>query len=172
MTAAISFRNTKPRAVEWRDRTRTARRPQSRTGSARAALCLLETFPGAGYYLHHSPGSKDFFAGLIENQRLRMNDAPIIARLHTGASGTYLWIVNPTRGERAVSVSLSADAGPFETGADVWGARRIEVRGRTISLSLPERDVAVVRMDSSTAYPNRTEISRLPIIAFAANGSM
>ena len=34
--------------------------------SARGRTLLIGTFPGAGYYLHHSPESKAFFVGLLK----------------------------------------------------------------------------------------------------------
>jgi beta-galactosidase len=52
----------------------------------------IGTFPGVGYYLHHSPGSRAFRQSLkmanVEPQ-LRTDNGAIQARLHAGAGGNY-----------------------------------------------------------------------------------
>ena len=62
---------------------------------------LVGTFPGAGYFRHHSAGSSEFFAGLLEwgniDQRIQSSDPEIKVRLHDGPGGKYLWVINPTR---------------------------------------------------------------------------
>ena len=71
---------------------------------------LIGTFPGAGYYRHHARETRSFFAGLLEwgnvAQRVRSSDPDVKARLHEGAGGKYLWVVNPTRSAREVTIRL------------------------------------------------------------------
>jgi len=76
-------------------------------GSGRTLL--IGTIPGAGYYRHHSPEAKAFFAELLKmarvEPRLRTSNAAVQACLHSGAGGEYLWVVNPSRNAVEVTVS-------------------------------------------------------------------
>jgi beta-galactosidase len=111
---------------------------------------LMGSFAGGGYYLHHSPSQKAFFAGLLEwgkaQPALRTNAPGTQARLHTGAGGTYLYVVNPARAPRQIEVTLGSAHGSFETGEDVWGARKVSVRGRSVQVEVGDRDAAVIRL--------------------------
>ena len=111
---------------------------------------LMGTFAGGGYYLHHSASEKAFFARLLEWAKVQpalQNGAQgTEARLHTGAGGTYLYLVNPEREPRQMRVTLGTAYGPFETGEDVWGARKITVQGRSVTAEVGDRDAAVVRL--------------------------
>jgi beta-galactosidase len=111
---------------------------------------LIGTFPGGGYYLHHSQAAKMFFAGLLAwaNQEpgLRTNASGTQARLHTGAGGTYLYVVNPDRAPRDVTVTLAPAYGPFESGEDVWSGQKVSVKGHSVQVVVGDRDVAVVRL--------------------------
>jgi beta-galactosidase len=111
---------------------------------------LVGTFPGGGYYLHHSPSAKAFFAGLMGWAKLSpglRTDAPgAQARLHTGSGGVYLYVVNPDRAPRRVAVTLASAYGLFESGEDVWGGRKIAVKGRSAEVEVGDRDVAVIRL--------------------------
>ena len=108
---------------------------------------LMGSFPGAGYFLHHSPEARRFFAGLLEwakvEPRLRMNAPGTQARLHTGEGGTWLWIVNPERTPAAAAVTL---ADRYESGSDAWGGRKVTVAGREVRVEVGDRDVAVIRL--------------------------
>ena len=111
---------------------------------------LIGSFPGAGYYLHHSPEAKTFFAGLLEwagaEQQVRSNDPEVEARLHTGRGGTYLWVINPTRTARNVTISLSSKFGPFVTAEDLWQGQKVSVEGRSVEVKVADRDAAVIRL--------------------------
>jgi beta-galactosidase len=114
-------------------------------GKGRALL--IGSFPGGGYYLHHSASGKAFFAGLLGwakmEPRLRMDAPGTQARLHTGAGGSYLYVVNPDRTARKVAVTLGS---AFEGGEDVWGGRKVTVNGRSVEVEVGDRDVAVIRL--------------------------
>ena len=116
----------------------------------RGKALLVGTFPGGGYYLHHSASQKAVFAALLEWAKVQpalRNSAPgTQARLHTGAGGTYLYLVNPAREPRQMEVTLSAAYGPFESGEDVWGGLKIGVHGRSVTAVVGGRDAAVVRL--------------------------
>ena len=111
---------------------------------------LMGTFAGGGYYLHHSPSEKAFFAGLMDwakaQPMLHTNAPGTQARLHTGAGGTYLYIVNPARAPRRIEVTLASAYGPFEAGEDVWGGKKVSVRGRSVEVEVGGRDAAVIRL--------------------------
>jgi beta-galactosidase len=120
---------------------------EHRQGKGRTLL--IGTFPGGGYYLHHSPEAKKFFAGLLEmaavKPRLSTDNANVQARLHTGSGGTYLWVTNPTRKEMTVNVSLDS-APAFQQAEDVWGGREIGISGHAIKVTVPARDAAVISL--------------------------
>jgi beta-galactosidase len=109
---------------------------------------LIGTFPGAGYYRHHSAEAKAFFAGLLKlanvEPRLHNINAVTQARLHTGAGGSYLWIVNPTRQPAKTTVSITGVS--YQSAEDVWAALPIEISGSSVSLSVPPRDAAVIAL--------------------------
>ena len=111
---------------------------------------LIGTFPGAGYYLHHSPEAKAFFADLLAwagiEQQVRTNSGSVQARLHSGAGGNYLWVVNPSRTDANVKVSLGGSAVQFNKAEDVWGEARIAITGPDIILTVSPRDAAVLAL--------------------------
>ena len=120
---------------------------ENRHGKGRTLL--IGTFPGGGYYLHHSAPAGAFFAGLLKladvEPRLRTDNPAIQARLHSGTGGNYLWVVNPSRAESKATVSLTA--GPdFRSAEDVWGSRPVAAQDRGITVTVPARDAAVVRL--------------------------
>lgn len=121
---------------------------ENRFGSGRTLL--IGTFPGAGYYLHHSPGGSSFFAGLLKlanvEPQLRTDNAVIQARLHSGPGGNYLWVVNPSRKEASVTVSLAGRAPAFRSAEDLWGKRPVTVVDRKISVAVAARDAAVIAL--------------------------
>ena len=95
---------------------------------------LIGTFPGAGYFVHPTEDGTRFFAGILRwakaKQRLSIKGAGIQARLHTGAGGTYLWIVNPGRAPAAADVVVPT---AFRAAADIWGGRPVTVNGRNLA---------------------------------------
>ena len=111
---------------------------------------LIGTFPGAGYYLHHSPEAKAFFAGLLQlagvQQQLKTNTAGIQARLHTGPGGTHLWIVNPGRTGADVTVSVTSPEIHFTAGVDVWGKQPVSIKNGQIAVTVPPLDAAVIAL--------------------------
>jgi beta-galactosidase len=108
---------------------------------------LIGTFPGGGYYLRHSTGSKAFFAGLVKwagiSPRLQSSNPAVQARLHSGAGGNYLWITNPTRAEAKVTVTSDLT---FRTAEDVWESKSASVDGHRVTVSIPARDAAVLAL--------------------------
>jgi beta-galactosidase len=121
---------------------------QNRKGAGNTLL--IGTYPGAGYYHHHTPESKAFFAGLLKlagvEQQLRTDNNTVQARLHAGAGASYLWATNPARTEAKVTISVGSSGPQFHTAADVWGNREIAVGGRRITVTIPPRDGSVIAL--------------------------
>jgi beta-galactosidase len=120
---------------------------ENRHGKGRTLL--IGTFPGGGYYHHHTPAARDFFAGLLKRAdvepRLRTDNSAVQARLHSGEGGNYLWVVNPSRNEAKATVSLNA--GPeFREAQDLWENRRVTAANRSITVTIPPRDGAVIAL--------------------------
>ena len=110
---------------------------------------LIGTFPGGGYYRNHAAGTRDFFAGLLAwggiRQQVQSSDAAVKARLHTGAGGTYVWVVNPTRMTRNVKISLPF---PFQRAVELWQEpSRPTISGNTLAVNVEDRNVAVIRLE-------------------------
>jgi beta-galactosidase len=111
---------------------------------------LMGSFPGAGYSLHHAPATKTLFASLLATAgvqpQLTADDNRVQARLHAGAGGTYLWVTNPARESRTVTIKLAKSAGKFESGKDLWGNQAVKLQGQEVTVSVGERDAAVIAL--------------------------
>lgn len=109
---------------------------------------LIGTFPGAGYFRHHSAGSREFFKGLLEwgnvEQRIRCSDPEVKVRLHEGAGGKYLWVVNPTRISRDVTVLLTSAEKGLNAENDLWAGNKVTTGSDNIKLTVEDREVAVI----------------------------
>ncbi|MFN7939693.1 MAG: alpha-amylase family protein [Bryobacteraceae bacterium] len=108
---------------------------------------LIGSFPGAGYFKRPTPQARTFFAGLLDwagiSRTLTVSDPLVKVRLHRGADGRVLYILNPTRQERPVVVELGESIG---TASDAWENKTVKVQGRKLSATIGDRDVAVVRL--------------------------
>jgi beta-galactosidase len=111
---------------------------------------LIGTFPGAGYFRHPSSESKNFFAQLLEwanvVPRVQTSDPDLVARLHEGPGVKCLWVINPTRADRIVTVQLTNRDAGFRTGEDVWQVRQVTVSGTTIKVNVGARVPVVIRL--------------------------
>ncbi|HMD69813.1 MAG TPA: hypothetical protein VKF41_00635, partial [Bryobacteraceae bacterium] len=97
----------------------------------------------------HAPATREFFAGLLEwagvPQQVKSSDPEVKARLHRGAGGTYLWVVNPTRTARTVKISLPA---AFQRAVELWQeSSGAAVSGNTVSVTVEDRNAAVIRLE-------------------------
>jgi beta-galactosidase len=75
-----------------------------------------------------------------------VDDNAVQARVHQGAGGTYLWITNPTRTARPITVTLNPDLGKFSAGEDKWGSIDIKLSVQQLTLNIPPRDAAVIAL--------------------------
>jgi beta-galactosidase len=111
---------------------------------------LMGSFPGGGYELHHGKETRTLFGSFLSmagtTPRLRVDDNEVQARIHEGEGGRYLWVTNPTRQSRPVTISLSPELGRFATGEDRWGKLAVKVSGDTVTVTVPARDAAVIAL--------------------------
>ena len=111
---------------------------------------MIGTFPAGSYYRNHSPATREFFAGLLTwaglQPQLRSSDPEVQVRLHKGAGGTYIWVVNPTRTQRSVKIVLPST---FQKATEMWqeGAAPPAVTGNTLTATVDDRDAAVIRLE-------------------------
>jgi beta-galactosidase len=120
---------------------------ENTTGAGKTLL--IGTFPGGAYYHGHAPATREFFAGLLAwagvQQQVQSSDPEVKARLHRGAGGTYLWVVNPTRTARTVKISLPS---AFQRAVDLWQeSSRPTVSGNTVAVTVEDRNAAVIRLE-------------------------
>jgi beta-galactosidase len=111
---------------------------------------LIGSFPGAGYYLHHSPATKDLFASFLDygqvDSRLRSDDNTVQARLHDGQGGKYLWVTNPQREARTVTITLPGEWKGVQAGEDIWGKQAVKVGHDAVLVTVSPRDAAVISL--------------------------
>jgi beta-galactosidase len=110
---------------------------------------LIGTFPGGAYFRSHAPATREFFAELLAwagvRQQTKPSDPEVKARLHRGAGGTYLWVVNPTRTARTVKISLPAT---FQRAVELWQeSSRPAIGGNTVTTTVEDRNAAVIRLE-------------------------
>ena len=115
----------------------------------RGKTLLIGTFPGGAYERNHTPETREFFASLLGwagvKPQVTSSDAEVKARLHRGAGGTYLWIVNPTRIARTVKITLPA---AFQRATELWqGSIPPTVSGEVVTATVTDRNVAVIRLE-------------------------
>jgi beta-galactosidase len=120
---------------------------ENNSGSGKTLL--IGTFPGGGYFRNHTAPTREFFAGLLPwagaRQQVQSSDPAVKARLHTGAGGTYLWVVNPTRTPRTVKVALPS---AYQRATDLWQeAGKPAVSGNTVTTAVGDRNAAVIRLE-------------------------
>lgn len=116
--------------------------------SGKGKTLLIGTFPGAGYFLHHSAETRKFFAGILEwgnvAQRVSSSDSEVKVRLHEGAGGKYLWVVNPIRISREVTIRLTPGDSGLVAGKDLWGGKPVTLNGNAVKVTVDDRNVAVI----------------------------
>jgi hypothetical protein len=77
---------------------------------------------------------------------VRSTDPDLKARLHVGLGGDYVWVVNPTRTPRDVTIALSDRRGRFGAAEDVWGGQPVSLNNGHIRVQVADRDAAVIRL--------------------------
>ena len=109
---------------------------------------LMGSFPGAGYFAHHGSATKELFAGFLKMANLtpqvQLDDHSVQARLHRGVGHEILWVTNPTRSIKKVTVTVSGRG--FSSAKDLWGGAAPTCSGQQITLELAARDAAVIQL--------------------------
>jgi beta-galactosidase len=85
----------------------------------------------------------DVFAWTGKAQHVRLTNPDLQARLHQGADGSVLWIINQTRSVQKATVAFGSQHGAMRLGSVAWGDTSA-VAGDQITI--PARDVLVVRL--------------------------
>ncbi|MCX6606923.1 MAG: beta-galactosidase [Acidobacteria bacterium] len=112
---------------------------------------LLGSFPGGSYFLHHAPSTRSFFASLLpwagRKPRLTCSDPGLQARRHTGDGGRSLWVVNPTRSPRTVTITLDTAVSRTQ---ELWqkGSPAVKINGNKLELTVQDRNAAVLRLEA------------------------
>jgi beta-galactosidase len=106
---------------------------------------LLGTMTGAGHGVQGN-GRPAFdalarWAGITPH--VRCSDPQVVARLHDGEGGVYLWVANPTRRDRPVRLRLGGRWAGLRPALSLWGAEAT-VEGDDMVLIAGARDVAVL----------------------------
>jgi beta-galactosidase len=117
---------------------------------AKGKTLLIGTFPGAGYFLHHSAGTRALFKDLLQwgggFQGVVSSDPEIKARIHEGPRGRYLWVINPTRISRNTVISIYAGNAQIKNVRTLWGENDPIQTGNEIRVSINDRDAAVIQL--------------------------
>ena len=78
-------------------------------------------------------------------QQVQSSDAEVKVRLHRGAGGTYLWVVNPTRTSRTVKISLPS---AFHRAVDLWQeSEHPAISGNVVTTTVGDRNAALIRLE-------------------------
>jgi beta-galactosidase len=114
---------------------------ENRFGKGRTLL--VGTHPGATYFKQSNKENLRYFADVFgwtgKARHVVTGNRTVHSRLHTGAHGGALWLVNESREPQQVTVALDAKHGLWQTGT-YWG----EADGP--SFTVPPRDVVVLKL--------------------------
>jgi beta-galactosidase len=110
---------------------------------------LMGSFTGAAYFRKPNQTVRDLYARIPEWARqtlkLTVSDRSVQARLHTGAGGTYLWVLNPNREAKTVTVTVMG--AQFQSAKRLWGAGEAAVSGKAVQVAVEDRDGAVLKLE-------------------------
>ncbi len=108
----------------------------------------MGTFPGAAYSRKRDASTRDLFSSFLtwanRKPQLVVSDNSVKARLHTGAGGANLWVVNPDRASKDVVVTLTD--GKWKSARSLWGAAAA-ADGHAVKVHLDDRDAAVLHLE-------------------------
>ncbi|NLD43014.1 MAG: beta-galactosidase [Chloroflexi bacterium] len=111
---------------------------------------LVGTCVGAGYVAHPAERRNAFFRDVLtlggRVPHAAVDDARIVARLHDGEGGAYLWVANPQRTALPVRVHLSEPWRGLHPARTLWGAEASATADGTITLTAPGREVSIIAL--------------------------
>ena len=106
---------------------------------------LVGTHPGVAYFKTSNADNLRYFAEAFawtgKTQHVKVSDNSVQARLHEGPDGRVLWVLNPTREAKTVTVKLGKGGA---LGATHWANDGASASGE--SVTVPPRDLVIVRI--------------------------
>jgi len=122
---------------------------ESDFGRGRARL--IGTFPGLSYLRGGDPSAADLIRDALSYAGVRpavaVSEPEVMARLHSGPTGTFLWIVNTQWAEKDVEVRLDESVGALSGTEELTEGWLLRRAGNSLILSLPPRDGAIIRLE-------------------------
>jgi beta-galactosidase len=107
---------------------------------------LVGTHPGVAYFKTSSAENLSYFAKVFEwtgrARNLSTDNAAVIARLHRGDNGAALYVLNPTRSEQKVRVTLGEAHAGLKVNGAYWG------KADSLDLVIPPRDIVIAKLAS------------------------
>lgn len=111
---------------------------------------LVGTHPGVGYFATSGEANRKYFADVFawtgKTQHVQLSNNAVQARLHRGASGSVLWVINPTREAQTADVTFGAGHGTPAFGTAHWANDGAVASGSRITV--PPRDALIVQLTS------------------------
>ena len=117
---------------------------ENRHGAGRTML--VGTHPGVAYFKTSNADNLRYFADMLvwtgKVQHIKLSNPALQARLHRGADGAVLWLLNPTRQSQTTRLVLAT--GEAEAGEPFWLAADASfAKGEA---SVPARDAIIIRL--------------------------
>jgi len=110
---------------------------------------LIGTMSGIGYFNNKNDNSKAFFKSLLKwagKEQQLTSTGNLVARIHDGNGGTYIWVVNNQMEAQQMTLTLSKKFGPFKDTEILWGKNKPDVNGNEIIVNVPAVDALIVRL--------------------------
>ncbi len=110
---------------------------------------LIGTHPGAGYFRHHGPKTREFFAGLVvwaDREQNVKRTGDLAVRLHTGDGGTFLWMINHKTEQASIETTTARKLGNWRKAEVLWGNTEVTVQGSVVRAVIPPLDAVVIRL--------------------------
>jgi beta-galactosidase len=119
---------------------------ENRFGKGRTLL--VGTNPSVAYFNESGEDNRRFYADLFawtgKKQHVRSSNPVLQARIHQGETGTFVWLVNPTRQAQKTELTLASDFGPGKPTAVFWPVQQSLPAGG--SVEVPARDALIFRI--------------------------
>ncbi|HEY4202334.1 MAG TPA: beta-galactosidase [Devosiaceae bacterium] len=108
---------------------------------------LVGTHPSVAYYRKSSDANRryfqDIFAWTGKAQHVSLSNPALQARIHKSDTGSFLWLVNPTRQPQKTSFTLAADH-KGKPVASLWPEKADAPTGD--SITVPARDALILQL--------------------------
>jgi beta-galactosidase len=119
---------------------------ENRHGAGRALL--IGTNPSVAYFEKSHAENARFFARLFDwsgrERHVALGNPALFARLHRGARGSFLWLINPTREEQRATVRVNGAHSDGSVGRVVWAGGTVADEAGTVTLN--PRDALILEL--------------------------